>query len=226
MDSHKPSAAPARVVKVRCRPTDYSGMLSIKSGRSDRSDTNLHSEHKEHGWALRAIGQDLADILPESLEIEFTGQFYVVRGQGKTGRAPAVKKTGAVGKLLGKLKSDEQKRNPKEQQAVPFERTYPLAKIHLLGEQGKSQRRDSPLSPDIYVLGERLRAVGKIIEAEGGQLIRLRMDEYRVAFKYRDSKGEFHEEEHTTPELYRSQKKSHTRRLAGKERDTWEKVRK
>jgi len=201
-------------------------MLSIKSGRSDRSDTNLHSEHKEHGWALRAIGQDLADILPKSLEIEFTGQFYVVRGQGKTGRSPAVKKTGTVGKLLGKLKSDEQEGNPKEQQAVPFERTYPLAKIHLLGEQGKSQRRDSPLSPDIYVLGERLRAVGKMIEAEGGQLIRLTMDEYRVAFKYRDSKGEIHEEERTTPELYRSQKKSHPRRLAGKERDTWEKVRK
>jgi len=201
-------------------------MLSIKSGRSDRSDTNLHSEHKEHGWALRAIGQDLADILPKSLEIQFTGQFYVVRGQGKTGGSPAVKKTGAVGKLLGKLKSDEQEGNPKEQQAVPFERTYPLAKIHLLGEQGKSQRRDSPLSPDIYVLGERLRAVGKMIEAEGGQLIRLTMDEYRVAFKYRDSKGEIREEEHTTPELYRSQRKSHPRRFAGKERDTWEKVRK
>ena len=201
-------------------------MLSIKSGRSDRSDTNLHSEHKEHGWALRAIGQDLADILPKSLEIEFTGQLYVVRGQGKTGGSPAVKKTGTVGKLLGKLKSDEQEGNPKEQQAVPFERTYPLAKIHLLGEQGKSQRRDSPLSPDIYVLGERLRAVGKMIEAEGGQLIRLTLDDYRVAFKYRDSKGEIHAEEHTTPELYRSQKKGHPRRLAGKERDTWGKVRK
>jgi hypothetical protein len=201
-------------------------MLSIKSGRSDRSDTNLHSEHKEHGWALRAIGQDLADVLPKSLEIEFTGQIYVVRGQGKTAGSQAVKKKGAVGKLLGKLKSDEPEGNPEEQQAVPFERTYPLAKIHLLGEQGKSQRRDSPLSPDIYVLGERLRAVGKIIEAEGGQLIRLTMDEYRVAFKYRDSKGEIREEEHTTPELYRSQKKSHPGRLAGKERDTWDKVRK
>lgn len=201
-------------------------MLSIKSDRSYRSDTNLHSEHKEHGWALRAIGQDLADILPKYLEIEFTGQFYVVRGQGKTGGSPAVKKKVSVGKFLGKLKSDEQENNPQEQQSVPFERTYPLAKIHLLGEQGKSQRRDSPLSPDIYVLGERLRAVGKMIEAEGGQLIRLTLDDYRVAFKYRDSKGEIHEEEHTTPELYRSQKKGHPRRFAGKERDTWGKVRK
>ena len=198
-------------------------MLSIKS---NRSDTKLHSEHKEHGWALRAIGQDLADILPKYLEIEFTGQLYVVRGQGKTGGSQAVKKKGPVGKLLGKLKSDRKEGNPQEQRAVPFERTYPLAKIHLLGEHGKSRRRNSPLSPDIHVLGERLRAVGKMIEAEDGQLIRLTMDDYRVAFKYRDSKGEIHEEEHTTPELYRSQKKGHPQRFAGKERDVWEKVRK
>ena len=201
-------------------------MLSIKSGTSNRSDTKLHSEHKEHGWALRAIGQDLADILPKYLEIEFTGQFYVVRGQGKTGGSQAVKKKGPVGKLLGKLKSDGQEGKPQEQRAVPFERTYPLAKIHLLGEHGKSRRRNSPLSPDIHVLGERLRAVGKMIEAEDGQLIRLTMDDYRVAFKYRDSKGEIHEEEHTTPELYRSQKKGHPQRFASKERDAWEKVRK
>ena len=198
-------------------------MLSIKS---NRSDTKLHSEHKEHGWALRAIGQDLADILPKYLEIEFTGQLYVVRGQGKTGGSQAVKKKGPVGKLLGKLKSDRQEGNPKEQRAVPLERTYPLAKIHLLGEHGKSRRRNSPLSPDIHVLGERLRAVGKMIEAEDGQLIRLTMDDYRVAFKYRDSKGEIHEEEHSTPELYRSQKKGHPQRFASKERDAWEKVRK
>ena len=200
-------------------------MLSIKSGTSNRSDTKLHSEHKEHGWALRAIGQDLADILPKYLEIEFTGQLYVVRGQGKTGSSQAVKKKGPVGKLLGKLKSDRKEGNPQEQRAVPFERTYPLAKIHLLGEHGKSRRRNSPLSPDIHVLGERLRAVGKMIEAKDGQLIRLTMDDYRVAFKYRDSKGEIHEEEHTTPELYRSQK-GHPQRFPGKERDAWEKVRK
>jgi hypothetical protein len=201
-------------------------MLSIKSNRSGKSDVKLHSEHKEHGWALRAIGQDLADILPNYLEIEFTGQLYVARGQGKTGGSSTVKKKGSVGRLLSKLRRDERKGNRQEQKDAPFERTYPLAKIHRLGEHGKSRRTNSSLPPDIYILGERLRAVGKMIEIKGGQLIRLTLDDYRVAFKYRDSKGEVHEEEHTTPALYRSQKIGQPRRFAGKERDTWDKVRK
>jgi hypothetical protein len=95
-----------------------------------------------------------------------------------------------------------------------------------LGERGKSRRKNSPLAPDINVLGERLRAVGKMIEAKGGQLIRLAMDNYRVAFTYRDSHGEIYNEEHSTPALYRSQKGSHPRRLAGKERDPWDNTRK
>jgi hypothetical protein len=200
-------------------------MLSIKSNRFDRSDIKLHSEHKEHGWALRAIGQDLADILPNYLEIEFTGQFYIARGQGKPGGSSAVKKKGSVRKFLSKLRRDERKGKPPAQKDVPFERTYPLGKIHLLGEHGKSRRRNSSLPPDINILGERLRAVGKMIETKGGQLIRLTMDDYRVAFKYRDAKGEIHEEEHTTPALYRSRTIGQPRRFAGKERDTWDKVR-
>ena len=105
-------------------------MLSIKS---TRSDTKLHSEHKEHGWALRAIGQDLADILPKYLEIEFTGQLYVVRGQGKTGGSQAVKKKGPVGKLLGKLKSDRQEGNPQEQRAVTVRAHLPPGKDPSFG---------------------------------------------------------------------------------------------
>jgi hypothetical protein len=197
-------------------------MLSIKS---KRTDIKLHSEHKEHGWALRAIGQDLADVLPNYLEIEFTGQLYVARGQGKTGGSSPVKKKGYMGKLLSKLRRDERKGNRQEQKDMPFERTYPLAKIQRLGEHGKSRRRNSSLPPDIYILGERLRAIGSMIETKGGQLIKLTMDDYRVAFKYRDSKGDVHEEEHTTPALYRSQKIGQPRRFASKERDTWDKVR-
>jgi hypothetical protein len=195
-------------------------MLSISSY------SKLHSEHKEHGWALRAIGQDLADILLENLEIQFTGRFYVARGRGKTRGSSAAKKKGSVRKILNKLKSGEPNGNAQKAEAVAFERTYTLEQIQLLGERGKSRRKNSPLSPDINVLGERLRAVGKMIEAKGGQLIKLAIDNYRVAFTYRDSRGEFYNEEHTTPALYRSQKGSHSRRLAGKERDPWNNTRK
>ena len=192
-------------------------MLSINSELKP-----LHSEHKEHGWALRAIGQDLENLLPNYLEIHFTGRTYVVRGQGKTEAASGSK--GSVGKLFGKLRGKSHTRG--EPQLVPFERTYTLQQIHSLGEGGKTRRRSNAQTPDINFLGERLRAVGKIVENRGGQLIKLTMDEYRVIFKYRDPKGETLEEERTTPELYRSRKGGHLRRFAGKERDTWDKIRK
>jgi hypothetical protein len=195
-------------------------MLSINSS------SKLRSEHKEHGWALRAIGQDLAAVVPTDLQIEFTGQVYVVRGHGKASAPRPAKKPGAVGRLVSKLKRTEGNDGNDEGKAVPFERHYPLAKIHSLAEQGKSRRRNSPLSPDINILGERLRAVGKLIEAKSGQFIKLTMDDYRVTCTYRDVRGEVHEEEHTTPALYRSQKEAQPRRLAGKERCPWDKARK
>ncbi len=192
-------------------------MLSINSELKP-----LHSEHKEHGWALRAIGQDLANLLPNYLEIHFTGRVYIVRGQGKTDVSSGSK--GSVGKLLGKLRASGKARG--ETQTMPFERSYTLQQIHRLAEGGKTRRRSNAQSPDINFLGERLRAVGKVVENKGGQLIKLTMDEYRVVFKFRDPKGEILEEERTTPELYRSRKGGHLRRLAGKERDTWDKIRK
>jgi len=190
-------------------------MLSINSELKP-----LHSEHKEHGWALRVIGQDLANLLPNHLEIDFTGRVYVVRGQGKA-QGTSERKS-SVGKLLSKLKS--RSHTSIEQPPVPFERTYTLQQIQRLGEGGKSRRKNSAQSPDINYLGERLRAVGKIIEAKGGQLIKLTMDEFRVVFTYRESKGETIEEERTTPDLYRSRRGGQLRRFAGKERDIWDKI--
>jgi hypothetical protein len=192
---------------------------------SMRSTMKLRSEHREHGWALRAIGQDLADVLPANLEVEFTGREYVVRGYGRVeGSAPA-KKPGPLRRWFGKLRPKAGKKHRTEKNA-PFERRYSLAKIHSLAEQGKSRRKNHPLPPDIHILSERLRAVGKMIESKQGQLLSVAMNSEQVAFKYRDAKGQIREEEHTTPGLYRSQKASHVRRLAGKERCPWDNARK
>jgi hypothetical protein len=189
------------------------------------SSLRLHTEHTEYGWALRAIGQDLAELMPTDLEIEFTGRLYIARGQGRRSRSQPAEKPGALGRLLSKLKRGGGKELGAKVRTKSFERTYSLAKIHSLSEQGKSRRRYSPQQPDINVLGERLRAVGKMIESKRGQLIVLTMDDYRVTFKYRNSKGEVHEEEQTIPGLYRSHKANHPRRLAGKERCPWDKSR-
>jgi hypothetical protein len=192
---------------------------------SMNSTMKLRSEHREHGWALRAIGQDLADVFPVNLEIEFTGREYVVRGYGKANGSAPVKKPGTLRRLIGKLRPKAE-RNCHTDQHAAFERRYSLAKIHGLAEQGKSRRKNHPLPPDIHILSERLRAVGKMIESKQGHLVWLSMDSALVTFKYRDAKGEIREEEHTNPGLYRSQKGSHVRRLAGKERCPWSNARK
>jgi hypothetical protein len=185
----------------------------------------LRSEHREHGWALRAIGQDLADVFPTELEVEFTGREYVVRGYGRSEESAPAKKPNALRRWIGKLGHKVEKK-PRIEQNARFERRYSLAQVHSLAQQGKSRRKNHPLPPDIHILSERLRAVGKMIESKQGLLLSLSMDSAHVVFKYRDAKGQIREEEHTTPGLYRSQKGSHVRRLAGKERCPWDNARK
>lgn len=173
-------------------------MLSIKN-----TNVGSHTDHQEHAWALRTIGQDLVDLRPEYLEIEFTGQVYIARGRTQTKQMPPPPRIAA------------------QRESPWFERSYPLYEIHRLDDQGLIQRNNHPNAPDIYVLGERLRTVGKMIETKNGQLLKLSLDNYRVSFTFRNSNGEIFTEEHSTPTLYRSQQDGNLLRGTGRTRDPW-----
>ncbi len=183
-------------------------MLSINS------KVGLHSDHQEHAWALRTIGQDLADLHPEYLEIEFTGQVYKARGRAQTTQTRS--KKNSAGKILS-----EKPRSDAQRESSWFERSYPLYEIHRLDDQGLIQRNNHPNAPDIYILGERLRTVGKMIEAKSGQLLKLTLDNYSVSFTFRNAQGEIFTEEHSTPTLYRSQQDGNLLRGTGRTRDPW-----
>jgi hypothetical protein len=60
-----------------------------------------------------------------------------------------------------------------------------------------------------------------MIEARNGQLVKLTLDNSRVTFSYRDSKSAVHQEEHSTPSLYRHQQDGHQARGTGETRDPW-----
>lgn len=188
-------------------------MLSINT------NAGSHHDHREHAWALRTIGQDLAEFRPEYLEIEFTGQLYIARGRAQTTQTPS--KNNRAGKILSKLRHAGKRGHTQPSESSWFERTYPLHEIHRLDDAGLIQRKNHPIPPDIYVLGERLRTVGKMIEAKKGQLLKLTLDNYRVTFTFRDSKGEIANEEHSTPALYRSQQDGNSLRGSGRTRDPW-----
>jgi hypothetical protein len=187
-------------------------MLSINDNAVPQSD------HREHAWALRTIGQALANLRPEYLEVEFSGQLYLARGRAGTDAGGAKK---SAGKIFGALRRREKRSDGQGRESPWFERRYTLYEINRLDDQGLIQRKNAPLSPDIYVLGERLRTIGKMIEAKDGRLLKLTLDNNKAAFTYRDAQGTVYHEEHSTPSLYRSQQDSNLARGTGTTRDPW-----
>lgn len=179
----------------------------------------LLSDHREHAWALRTIGQDLADLRPEYLEIEFTGRAYVARGRAR--RKQAVLNKRSAGRMLGTFKRPRHGSKGQRRENGWFERRYTLYDISRLDDQGLIGRKNRPTAPDIYVLGERLRTVGKMIEAKDGQLRKLTLDNHRVAFTYCDATATLYHEEHSVPALYRTQQDGRRSRGTGRTRDPW-----
>jgi hypothetical protein len=191
---------------------DFEFMLAINARVS------LHIDHREHAWALRTIGQDLASLRPQYLEIEYTGRLYVARGRmqpSPTPRSPVAK---LPAEFRAAVKAPPRSLNDIDR----FERRYPLSEIHRLDEAGLVRRKNYPESPDIYVLGERLRTVGKMIEAKGGQLLKLTTDSHRVTFIFRDRSGALCSEEHSNSALYKTQQDGNANRGSGRPRDPWE----
>ena len=172
---------------------------------------------------MRTIGQDLADLRPEYLEIEFNGQIYIARGRARRNQSAA--KQSRAGKILAVFRRSSKGSDGQRRESPWFERTYPLSEIHRLDESGQIQRKNYPETPDIYVLGERLRTLGKMIEAKNGQLLKLTMNSYHAALTFRNSTGEICDEEHSTPALYRSQQDENSRRGTRRTRDPWETTR-
>jgi hypothetical protein len=188
-------------------------MLSINNHVVARSD------HREHAWALRTIGQNLADLKPDYVEIEFNGHVYIARGHTRTSQR--AEKKSRAGKILGVFRRRGKRSTAQRRESPWFERRYSVYEINHLDERRLTQRKGGAATPDIYVLGERLRTIGKMIEVKGGQLLKLTLDNTRVEFSYRDGQGAIHHEEHSTPALYQSQQDGHRSRGSGRNRDPW-----
>ena len=199
-------------------------MLPTKSELKLQGEVTFDSEHKDHSWALRVIGQDLTEILPDYLEIEFDGEAYIARGRAGfpdiEAERPAKKRS--VGRKRGQQSKAEQNDSWRPSKDGLFEHRYSFHELTCLDDEWVARRKNTPIAPDIYVLGERLRTIGKMIEIKDGQLINLTIDNYRITFKYRESHGETRSEEHSIPVLYRSQQGDQTKRGTGKQRNPWE----
>ena len=61
--------------------------------------------------------------------------------------------------------------------------------------------------PDVYTLGERLRTIGKVIDARQGRIVRVFKDLHQIVFEYWDADGQSRKEELDNTELYQLQQR-------------------
>ena len=161
--------------------------------------------------ALRVIGQDLAGLVPENLAIEIQGDEFIANGLCSKFRMEQLNSTGAwtgVKKFVDKVTDIIRVPNPEPNlEFVPFSRTYNTSDIDRLDSQETNRRGDAGGMPDIYTLGERLRTIGKVIDAQNGRVVKIFKDLHQIMFEYHDSDGKSRKEELSNTELYQLQQR-------------------
>ena len=177
--------------------------------------------------ALRAIGQDLADLFPSLVEIHVYGEKFVVRGECAKERLAAKQSKPQrqgfkdfcadmlardVATLAGQAKTV----------TIPFERSYSAEDINHLDEIGMRRRFGVGKIPDIRSLAETLRTIGRLVDGQSGQLMKIHKDARRIVFEYSDGAGKSHNEMMTIPNLYKLQKSFYEKRGAPVGLDPWQ----
>lgn len=167
--------------------------------------------------ALRAIGQDLAGLVPQQLEIEFRAQSFEVRARCDRKRLesgkPEARQRG-FGAFIGRLANYRLDKPPQATDVVAYARTYGPDDIDRLDQKGVDRRVQPGRMPDIYSLSETLRTIGRIVDTNGGQLISIFKDQRRIAVDYTDRNGRRCKAEMTPSELYKVQRQYYRERTA------------
>lgn len=166
---------------------------------------------EQYACALRVIGQDVAELFPESLTIELSGDNFVARGCGRTELSPS--KTNREGCPTRTIWQKLTQRPPKTQpSSSTFMRSYSPDDINRLDEIGRARRTNPAQRPDLHSLPERLRMIGRIVDEKNGELVNLTDDGNSVTFRYRDTQGEIHSEEYSNLTLYKLQQEYYSGR--------------
>lgn len=161
--------------------------------------------------ALRVIGQDLAPLVPEHLAIEHRGDELIAQGLCPKSRMDELNASGAwagVKKLVDKVADIIRvPQHEPDLEFIPFSRSYTVEEIQRLDGQGTRRRGNNGGMPDIYSLGERLRTIGKVIDAQNGRVVRIFKDLHHVVFEYRSEDGGTRKEQLDNTQLYQLQQR-------------------
>jgi len=172
---------------------------------------------EDYASVLRVIGQDVEDLLPLYLQIEVTSGQFIVRGRGLVERSHMA--DNPIENFLHKVWTMLIRRDAAadivrwQLDSKAFARTYTQEELKCCNEKGAAQRKNGSGMPDIYSLGERLRIVGRILDAKQGQLLTLLKSLHNVSFQYLDQQGEIQSEEYSADDLYRMQQDHYANRI-------------
>ena len=161
----------------------------------------------KYAVALRAIGQDLAGLLIESLEITIEGKAFVVKGNCIAAAQPKSKSIEVLQKLgrrLGRMTSWSS--SPDESSRGAFARRYTAEEIQVLDMLGSARQTGVLKTPDPSSGAETLRTVGRVVDARNGRLLKLSKDQRKITFAYHDEKGRLHKEDIYSLTLYQTQR--------------------
>ena len=174
--------------------------------------------------ALRVIGQDLVELFPQQLEIEYKDDVFDVRVRCDRKRAekksPPPEKSG-LKNVIHKLATYRLDKAPEGADIAVFAHTYGSEEIGRLDRVGIHRRSQAGKIPDINNLGEALRTIGRIIDARDGQLVRIFKDPRRVLFDYTDKEGASQKIEMTRSELFKAQQSYYEKRSGSQNIDLW-----
>jgi hypothetical protein len=181
----------------------------------------LKSEVHDYARALRAIGRDMAKLVPHSLELEVVENDFIVRGQVSAAQSRVAENANpSVWQRLQK-KDGQQEPQQSAPLLLPFERKYTPEDVTRLDETGAARRRGPDKPPEISGLAEKLRMIGRIVNAQSGRLSKVIDDMDSVTVEYYDEQGEFRSEKYSMLALYKIQQNYYGQRGSFKPVDLW-----
>jgi hypothetical protein len=174
---------------------------------------------------LRAIGQDLAELFPDQLEIEqhertFIARIRCDRKRTEAKAPPADPPKSGLRGIFQKLHSIRLDTPPDKPDLVTVNRTYTAVDIARIDEAGLQRRNRVGRIPDIHDLGEALRTIGRIVDAEEGRDVKIFRDQRRVTFEY-SVRGQIKKAQMTRTELYKVQQSYYHTRSGPASLDLW-----